>query len=104
MDELPHWRIIMRREREGGPDHDSRIRKMGRDHAEAIIEMRSILRERGTVSNREFEMAALTRTQSYRGRKDSALALYYLWRTGEVMTHHRENFERVYALADMVAP
>jgi uncharacterized protein YcaQ len=32
------------------------------------------------------------------------LALYYLWRTGEVMTHHRENFERVYALAEAVAP
>ncbi|HMN60176.1 MAG TPA: crosslink repair DNA glycosylase YcaQ family protein, partial [Anaerolinea sp.] len=26
------------------------------------------------------------------------------WRTGEVMTHHRENFERVYALAEAVAP
>jgi uncharacterized protein YcaQ len=27
-----------------------------------------------------------------------------LWRTGEVMTHHRENFERVYALTEQVAP
>ena len=60
--------------------------------------------ERGTVSNRDFKMAKRTRTQSYRGRKDSALALYYLWRTGEVMTHHRENFERVYALTETVAP
>jgi uncharacterized protein YcaQ len=66
--------------------------------------MRAILRERGTVSNRDFEMASRTRTQSYRGRKDSSLALYYLWRIGEVMTHHRENFERVYALTEMVAP
>ena len=49
-------------------------------------------------------MATRTRTQSYRGRKDSALALYYLWRTGEVMTHHRERFERVYALTETVAP
>jgi len=75
-----------------------------RDHAAAIAEMRAILRERGTVSNRDFEMATRTRTQSYRGRKDSALALYYLWRIGEVMTHHRRNFERVYALTEMVAP
>ncbi len=66
--------------------------------------MRAILRERGTVSNRDFKMATRTRTQSYRGRKDSALALYYLWRTGEVMTHHREKFERVYALTESVAP
>jgi uncharacterized protein YcaQ len=104
MDELPHWRVVMRREHDGEPDHDTRIRKMGQEHAAAIVEMRSILRERGTVSNRDFEMATRTRTQSYRGRKDSALALYYLWRTGEVMTHHRENFERVYALAEKVAP
>jgi uncharacterized protein YcaQ len=100
MDELPHWRVVMRREREG----NSRIRNMAAEHAEAIEEMRAILRERGIVSNRDFEMASRKRTQSYRGRKDSALALYYLWRTGEVMTHHRKNFERVYALADTVAP
>src|SRR5688572_16460086 len=100
MDELPHWRVIMRRER----DENERIRGMARDHAAAIVEMRAILRERGVVSNRDFEMATRTPTQSYRGRKDSALALYYLWRTGEVMTHHRERFERVYALTEAVAP
>jgi uncharacterized protein YcaQ len=103
MDELPHWRVVMRRERDGGAG-DSRIQLMGREHAEAIVEMRDILRERGTVSNRDFQMATRTRTQSYRGRKDSSLALYYLWRTGEVMTHHRERFERVYALTEAVAP
>jgi uncharacterized protein YcaQ len=32
------------------------------------------------------------------------VALYYLWRTGEVMTHHREKFERHYALTEAVAP
>jgi uncharacterized protein YcaQ len=100
MDELPHWRVVMRRERDG----HSRIRAMGRDHKDAIVEMRAILSERGVVSNRDFEMATRTRTDSYRGRKDSALALYYLWRTGEVMTHHRERFERVYALTEQVAP
>ena len=104
MDELPYWRVVMRREHDGGPDSDSRIRKMGLEHAEAVAEMRAILGERGTVSNRDFAMATRIRTQSYRGRKDSALALYYLWRIGEVMTHHRENFERVYALTEAVAP
>jgi uncharacterized protein len=100
IEELPHWRVVMRRER----DSDSRLRQTASEHADAIQEMRDILRERGTVSNRDFKMAKRTRTQSYRGRKDSALALYYLWRTGEVMTHHRENFERVYALTESVAP
>jgi uncharacterized protein YcaQ len=104
MDELPHWRVVMRRERDGGPGVDTRIHKMNLDHADAIAEMRTILRERGIVNNRDFATAARTRTHSYRGRKDSALALYYLWRTGEVMIHHRENFERVYALTEAVAP
>ena len=100
MDELPYWRVVMRRER----DTNARLRDTARDHADAIVEMRAILHERGTVSNRDFKMATRTRTESYRGRKDSALALYYLWLTGEVMTHHRENFERVYALTVTVAP
>jgi uncharacterized protein YcaQ len=100
MDELPYWRVVMRRERDNG----SRLSAMARDHADTIVEMRKVLSERGTISNRDFEMKKRKRTQSYRGRKDSALALYYLWRTGEVMTHHRENFERVYALTEAVAP
>ena len=103
MDELPHWRVVMRRERDGAAG-DARIARMGHEHAEAVAEMRQILRERGTVTNRDFAMTTRKRTESYRGRKDSALALYYLWRTGEVMTHHRERFERVYALAEAVAP
>jgi uncharacterized protein len=103
MDELPHWRVVMRRERDG-EQRWSRMPKLAKEHADAIVEMRALLRERGTVRNRDFEMAARTRTESYRGRKDSALALYYLWYTGEVMTHHREGFERVYALTEAVAP
>src|SRR4029453_14575290 len=100
MDERPYGRGGMRRERDNG----LRMLGIARDHADAIVEMRAILRERGTVSNRDFAMASRTRTESYRGRKDSALALYYLWITGEVMTHHRERFERVYALTEAVAP
>ncbi|MBI1279942.1 MAG: hypothetical protein GC179_17580 [Anaerolineaceae bacterium] len=100
MDELPHWRVVMRREL----DKDGRLRSIAQDHADAIVEMRTILQERDVVSNRDFEMSTRTRTQSYRGRKDSALALYYLWMTGEVMTHHRDRFERVYALTEKVAP
>jgi hypothetical protein len=104
MDELPHWRVVMRRERDGHPNCDPRVRRMGAEHADAIHEMRDLLRERGVLSNRDFKMTSRARAQSYRGRKDSSLALYYLWRTGEVMTHHRLNFERVYALAEAVAP
>src|ERR687886_2910357 len=43
MDELPHWRVVMRRERDG----EGRIRTMAAEHADAISEMRAILHERG---------------------------------------------------------
>ena len=104
MDELPYWRVVMQRERDGHVDCDSRVRKNGEKYADAVAEMRTLLQERESVSNRDFGPAQRTKTQNYRGRKDSSLALYHLWRTGEVMTHHRENFERVYALTNQVAP
>lgn len=100
IEELPYWRNVMQRELRDFV----RLRQMGRQHAKAVAEMRAVLRQRGVVSNRDFDMASRTRTESYRGRKDSALALYYMWRTGEVMTHHREKFERRYALTEAVAP
>jgi hypothetical protein len=99
MDELPYWRVVMRREL----DEPSWI-EVGREHAAAIAEMREVLERRGSVSNRDFAMGSRTRIDDYRGRKDSALALHYLWRIGDVMVTRRERFERVYALTEAVAP
>lgn len=72
MDELPHWRVVMRRER----DENSRLEVTTHQHADAIVKMRAILREHGTVTIVDFEMSTRTRTQSSRGRKDSTLALF----------------------------
>jgi uncharacterized protein YcaQ len=99
MEELPHWRVRMRRERES-----PHFREVHDTHAAAIEEMREVLRRRRTVANRDFAMGDRTRVDSYRGRKDSALALHYLWRVGEVMVSRRERFERAYALSERVAP
>ena len=99
MEELPQWRAIMQREKE-----HPRWRAFARKHRDAIEEMRGVVRTKGTVSNRDFEMHTRKRVDNYRGRKDSAIALYYLWRTGDVMTHHRERFERVYGPAETIAP
>jgi uncharacterized protein len=99
MDELPYWRVVMRREL----DEPNWI-EFAVEHAAAIAEMRAVLAERGSVSNRDFGMATRKRVDSYRGRKDSALALHYLWRIGDVMVTRRERFERVYALTEAVAP
>ena len=99
MDELPHWRVVMRRERE--PAELDRVPARARtgDRRNARHPRRARHREQPRLRDGDADPH-----DNYRGRKDSALALYYLWRTGEVMTHHRERFERVYALTETVAP
>ena len=92
MEELPYWRVIMRRERTHGGWPE-----IAAEHAPAIEEMRLALRERGEISNRDYTAEARTRVDDYRGRKDSSLALHYLWRIGDAMVTRRERFERVYA-------
>lgn len=99
MRELPYWRTLMNRDR-----HHLGQRPVAKEHAAAIDEMRAVLRERRVVSGRDFDAAQRTAVDSYRGSKDSSVALYYLWRVGEAMTHHRERFERVYAAPETVAP
>jgi len=99
MDELPYFRVLMRREREKMHWHE-----VEREHHDAIEEMRAMLRAGREVSNRDFAMRDRTRIDDYRGRKDTALALHYLWRVGEAMVTRRERFERVYALTEAVAP
>ena len=99
MDELPYFRVLMRRERE-----QPRWIEIEREHHDAIEEMRAVLRAGREVSNRSFQMGDRTRIDHYRGRKDSALALHYLWRVGEAMVSRRDRFERVYALTEAVAP
>jgi uncharacterized protein YcaQ len=99
MDELPYFRVLMRRERER--DHWIEVE---REHHAAIEEMRALLRTGREIGNRDFAMGDRVRIDDYRGRKDSALALHYLWRVGEAMVTRRDRFERVYALTEAVAP
>jgi uncharacterized protein YcaQ len=97
MEELPYWRLHMRR-RLG----DERQARFAAERAALLDEVRDAVRERGPLGNRD--LAGRERVQSYRGRKDTALALYHLWLTGELMTAGRRGFERLYDLRERVAP
>ncbi len=99
MDELPYFRRYM-----VAAAHDPHHAEWAAAHAGLLNEMRAVVRERGPVSNRDFAMASRNRVNNYRGRKDSAVALYHLWRTGEVMIHNRDRFERSYDLTERIAP
>jgi len=89
MSELPYWRAAMRRK-----GKEARWASFALQNRGLLKEVKAELRARGPLGNRD--LAGQNRVYSYRGRKDTTLALYYLWLTGEVMVHHRVGFERVY--------
>ncbi len=97
MRELPYWRTPMRRR-----EREPRWATFAAAHPDLLDAVRAELRARGPLGNRDFTGGE--RVKNYRGGKDSSLALYYLWLTGETMIHHRQGFERVYDLRERVAP
>jgi uncharacterized protein len=100
MEELPYYRVLMGR----SVGHEW-LRWINDDHGATVEEMRAELRKRPEVGNRDFAMGDRTRVRSYRGSKDSSIALHYLWRIGEAMVARRSpTFERLYAPTARVAP
>lgn len=97
MSELPYWQLHMDRRRRAG-----RWAEFAQENPELIEQVRAELRKRGPLGNRDLD--GNQRVQSYRGRKDTALALFYLWISGELMIHHRRRFERVYDFREHIAP
>lgn len=97
MHELPYWRVQMSRWAQ-----NTRWSKLLSEKPETAEAVRAALRERGPLGNRDLDGGE--RVHSYRGRKDTAVALYALWITGEVMVHHRRRFERVYDFHSNIAP
>jgi uncharacterized protein YcaQ len=82
MDELPYWRIAMQRK-----GQELRWARFAQQQPVLIKEVKTELRRRGPLGNRDFDGRA--RGDNYRSGKDSGIAMYYLWLTGELMTHHR---------------
>ncbi len=95
--EIPYWRLHMRHRRE-----DQRWKTFMDEHTATIRQVKEALRTNGPLANRDLK--GNKAMQSYRGGKDTSVALYALWITGEVMIHHRNGFDRVYDLTENVLP
>ena len=96
MSELPYWRLHMKRRSE-----QARWKDFAAEHPQAMKQVREALRVNGPMGNRDFK--GNKAMDSYRGGKDTSVALYALWITGEVMIHHRNGFDRIYDLTERVA-
>lgn len=96
MDELPYWRVFMERRKS-----EKRWADFAAANTKLLEETRRAIRDQGPLRSRDLKGK---RVNNYRGSKDSGVALYYLWLTGELMTHQRQGKERVYDLLDNIAP
>jgi len=95
--ELPYWRHHMQRH-----ENFDRWVKFQQEHPDTVASVRQALHEKGPLGNRDLR--GNRKLNSYRGTKDTSVALYYLWLVGEAMVHHRQNFQRIYDLRSRVAP
>ncbi len=98
MEELPYWRMHMEKR-----TRDEYVSYFVQNHREVLEQVRAELRKRGPLGNRDFDGKRLE-MQSYRGRKETSVALFDMWLSGELMIHHREGFNRVYDFRENVAP
>ncbi len=97
MSELPFWRVHMEKRA-----HGKRVEDFVFTHGGLFEAMREEIRQRGPLGNRDVDGKAVS--WNYRGRKESSLALFDMWLSGELMIHHRERFERIYDFRENIAP
>jgi uncharacterized protein len=99
MSDLPYFRYQMEnRARNQYVKH-----YVGSEHEHILDHIRAELRTRGPLGNRHFNGKRLA-THSYRGRKETSVALFDMWLSGELMIHHRQGFERLYDFRENIAP
>src|SRR5512134_155069 len=98
MSDLPYFRYHMEKRL-----RDDYVKRFVPEHQSVLEHVRAELRHRGPLGNRNFNGKRLEQ-QSYRGRKETSVALFDMWLCGELMIHHREGFERVYDVRENIAP
>jgi uncharacterized protein len=97
MSNLPYYRVHMHRR-----SHQKRVEDFVLSNPDLFEQVRAELRVRGPLGNRDFKGNAVG--WNYRGRKDTSLAMFDMWLSGELMIHHREGFERIYDFRENIAP
>jgi uncharacterized protein len=98
MEALPYWRVAMARKIQ-----HPRRQVFFKEHAAAVETALAAVREAGPTGSRDLSGKRVTQW-SYRSGKDTGQALYHLWIAGELMTHSRRGFERLYDLRERIAP
>ena len=96
MEELPFWRVKMERRK-----LEERWIAFRKENPEVEKVVRQELLARGPLKNRDLKGKSVN---YYRAGKDTGVVLYYLWLTGELMSHGRSGKERVYDFMENISP
>jgi uncharacterized protein YcaQ len=73
-----------------------------RTHPDLVTKVLREVEARGPLGSRD--LSGGTRVSSYRARRDTGLALFYLWLRGDLMIHSRDAGDRVYDLTHRLIP
>jgi uncharacterized protein YcaQ len=98
MSDLPYFRYHMKKRAK-----DEYLAFFVKERQKLLNAVRAELRKRGPLGNRDFDGKPVE-SWSYRGRKETSVALFDMWLAGELMIHHREGFQRVYDFRENIAP
>ena len=98
MSDLPYFRHHMKMRK-----RDEYVKYHVKEYKEVLKHVRAELRKNGPLGNRDFDGNRVA-GWSYRGRKETSVALFDMWLAGELMIHHREGFQRVYDFRKNIAP
>jgi uncharacterized protein len=83
-------------------DYLGRRARFEKAHADLIARVLKEVETRGPLGSRDLSGGG--RVSSYRARRDSGLALYYLWLRGDLMIHGRDSGDRRYELTAKLVP
>lgn len=96
MEELPYLRDSMDWHKKNG-----RWFKFMNSNRKLVDRVRGELQVRGPLRNRDLSG---NKVDAYRSSKDTGVALYALWISGELMTYNRHGKERIYDFMKNIAP
>ncbi len=96
IEEFPYWRrrMLRRKQRPGMQEYFDA-------NAALLEQVRAEIRARGPLRSRDMEGKKVNR---YRSSKDTGVAMYNLWLTGELTIHSRVGRDRVYDFTEKLIP
>lgn len=100
----PFWKPRFRRFRTSVRFQRWTQRRMGPDHAKIVAHVRRRIRREGPLMSKDFETPPDAKSGSWWGWTPQKTALEALWHTGVTTVSRRENFHKVYDLAERVFP